>query len=116
MTWEMWFIVSIAGLMMLACLAIVVIVLRLCKGLIESLRPVLIRQLELVDKTTTLAASHDVMAYQGIEAMNAQVVGYDGDNYDPSDEAEARREAERQNLSMEDISAEDQQQLNDIFH
>lgn len=59
------------------------------------MQPVLLRQLELVDKSTTLAASHDVMAYQGIQVMSQPVVGYDGDAYDPSDEAEARREAER---------------------
>lgn len=96
--------------------AIVLVVLRLCKGLIESLKPVLLRQLELVDKTTTLAASHDVMAYQGIQVMTQPVVGYDGDAYDPSDAAEARREAERLGLDPERMSDGDREALDTLFN
>lgn len=77
--------------------------MRLAKETVESLRPVLLEQLRLVDKSTTLAASHDVMAYQGIQVMSQPVVGYDGDTYDPSDAAEARREAERLGLDPEAI-------------
>lgn len=91
---------------LLASVVIVVVVLRLCKGLIDSLRPVLLRQLDLVDKTTTLAAAADVYAYQGIQAMDQRQVGYD-DGYDPSDEAQARAEAERNNEDPELNSAED---------
>lgn len=101
--------------MMLGSVAIVTVVLRACKGVVESLQPVLNRQLDLVDKFTTLAAAHDVMAYQGIQAMSQPVVGYDGDNYDPSDEAEARREAERHNLDPEILSDEEQEQLRSLF-
>ena len=104
-----------AFLTLLMAAVIVVVVIRLCKGLIASLEPVLLRQLELVDKSTTLAASHDVMAYQGIQVMSQPVVGYDGDAYDPSDAAEARREAERSGLDPEGIDDGNREALDALF-
>lgn len=101
--------------MLLVSAVIVLVVLRLSKGLIESLKPVLLRQLELVDKTTTIAASHDVMAYQGIQAVSQPVVGYSGDTYTPSDEAEAKREAERLGFDYEEMSNAEQEQLRDLL-
>ncbi len=101
--------------MMLASIALSWVVLRLCKGLVESLKPVLMRQLDLVDKATALAASHDVMAYQGIQAMDQPVVGYSGDSYDPSDEAEARREAERAGLNYEEINSAEAEELRGLL-
>lgn len=92
-----------------------IVVLKLCKGVIESLKPVLLRQLDLVDKSTALAAAQDVPAYQAIQVMDQRTVGYDGDSYDPSDEAEARREAERRNESYEEMSDGDQEQLRSAF-
>lgn len=68
-----------------------------------------------MDKSTALAAAHDVMAYQGIQAMDQPVVGYDGDTYDPSDEAEARREAERLGLNYEEMTEHEQEQLRGLI-
>ena len=113
-SWLMWLVLSTAGLLILALAVVLVVVLRLCKGVLESLRPVLIRQLELVDKATTLAASRDVAAYQGIQAMQMHPVGYD-DDYDPSDEAEAIREAKRLGIDPEDIGGEDAERLRSLF-
>ena len=101
--------------MMLGSAVLAIFVLRLCKGLIESLRPVLLRQLDLVDKATALASSKDLAVYQGIQAMDKPLVGYDGDTYDPSDEAEARREAERLGLNYEEMSDAQQEQLTALF-
>lgn len=101
--------------MLLVSLLVALLVLRLCKGLVESLRPVMLRQLDIVDKTTALAASKDVQAFQAIQVMDAQRVGYPGDDYDPSDEAEARREAERYGLDPEELSDGDQEALRAAF-
>jgi hypothetical protein len=101
--------------MVLGSVALTIVVLRACKGLVESLSPVLIRQLELVDKATTIAASSDLQAYQGIQAMSQPIVGYDGDTYDPSDEAEAQREAERLGLNFEEMSNAEQEQLRGLL-
>lgn len=101
--------------MLLASVAVAVLVLRLCKGLIESLKPVLLRQLDLVDKMTTIASSHDVMAYQAIQVMDQQATSYD-EPYDPSDEAEARREAERHHEDPEALNAEDDTALRQLFN
>lgn len=91
------------------------LVLRFCKGLINSLREVLLRQLDLVDKSTSIAAAHDLAVYQGIQVMGATgQVGYD-DPYNPSDEAAARREAETLGLDWEDIRAEDNAGLTAAF-
>ena len=50
-----------------------------------------------------------------IQVMDAQRVGYPGDDYDPSDEAEARREAERYGLDPEELSDGDQEALRAAF-
>lgn len=100
---------------MLGSVAVVLIVLRLCKGVLEAQKPVQLEQLRLLDKMTTLAASKDLMAYQGIQAMDQPVVGYDGDTYDPSDEAEAKREAERLGLNYEELTDGQQEQLRGLF-
>jgi|TARA_R100000482_G_scaffold124710_2_gene78550 hypothetical protein len=90
-------------------------VLKVSKEVVESVSPVLLRQLELVDKATTLAASKDVAAYQGIQVMGREPsVGYD-ENYDPSDEAEARREAERHGWDPEELSGEERDALGALF-
>lgn len=83
--------------------------------MIEAQQPVLLRQLDLVDKATALAAAHDVQAYQGIQVMSQPVVGYDGDNYDPSDQAEAEREAERLGLNLEEYSGEEAENLRNLL-
>lgn len=101
--------------MLLGSAAIAILVVRLCKGLIESLAPVMERQLELVDKATTIAASRDLSAYQGIQAMSQPIVGYDDDNYDPSDAAEARREAERQGYDLGVMNEEDAAELRSLL-
>lgn len=93
--------------MLLGSAGIGLLVLRVCKGFLASLQPVLMRQLDLVDKATSLASSKDLAAYQGIMVMDqTSGVQYD-DAYNPSDEAEARREAERNGLTTEDLGAED---------
>ncbi len=95
--------------------ALSAVVLKLCKGLVESLKPVLLRQLELLDKATALAAASDVQAYQGIQVMNTHTVGYDGDAYDPSDAAEAKAEAQRRGEDPEEMTSVEQEALSDIF-
>lgn len=50
--------------------------------------PVHLRQLELIDKMATLAASGDAITYQAVQAMNTHYT----EVYDPSEEAEAKRE------------------------
>lgn len=101
--------------MMLGSMSLTLIVIRACKGLIESLKPVLLRQLDLVDKATAIAAASDVQAYQGIQVMSQPVVGYDGDTYDPSDEAERRREAERLGLDLEEDDAAAREELRNLL-
>lgn len=101
--------------MMLGSVALSLIVLRACKGLIQEISPVLLRQLDLVDKATSIAAASDLQAYQGIQVMSQPVVGYDGDNYDPSYEAERRREAERLGLDLEADDAEAREELRNIL-
>lgn len=113
--WVMWFVILAALLTLLLTGALMLVVLRVCKGLIESLKPVLIRQLELVDKATSIAASKDLAAYQGIAVMSQPVVGYDGDTYDASDEAEWRRETERRKEDPEVLRGEADEELRDLF-
>lgn len=60
------------------------------RNLAENQTPVQLRMLDLVDKMTTLAASQDVAAYQGIQVMQSRVAEYA--EFDPSDEGEAKRE------------------------
>ena len=112
----MWFVISVAFLVLLMAVLLSAVVLRLCKGLVESLQPVLIRQLELLDKATTIAAASDMQAYQGIQVMNGHAaVGYDGDTYDPSDAAEAEREAVRRGENPEELNYAEQEALRDIL-
>lgn len=101
--------------MTLVSLGSLFLVAWVCKGLIKSQEPVLVRQLDLIDKMTTIAASRDVAAYQGLQVMDKQIVGYDGDNYDPSDAAQARREAERDGLDYEELSDGDAEALREAF-
>lgn len=101
--------------MTLGSVALTLIVIRACKGLIQEISPVLLRQLELVDKATTIAASADLQAYQGLQAMSQPIVGYDGDTYDPSYEAERRREAERLGLDLEADDAEAREELRSLI-
>ncbi len=115
MTWQLWFVLSIAGLTLLVSAGAVWLTIRLCKGLLEAQQPVLLRQLELIDKMTTIAAAQDVAAYQAIQVMDQQRVGYPGEDYDPSDEAEARREAIREGLDPEELSDGDQEALRGLF-
>lgn len=101
--------------MTLTSATIVVVVLRLCKGLVESLSPVMLRQLEVVDKATALAAASDVQAFQGIQVMDQAAVGYPGETYDPSDEAQARAEAERDGIDYEEMTRGNNDELYRLF-
>lgn len=67
---------------------------RLSKAAVQAAVPAQLKQLELLDKVTTMLASRDVLSYQGIQAMNPQPDMIGGD-YDPSDEAAFAREHER---------------------
>jgi hypothetical protein len=89
-------------------------ILRFCKGIVAGQQPVLLEQLRLLDKMTTIAASKDLAAYQGITAMDLEVPSYD-DPYDPSDEALAAAEAIRDNRDLEVERAEDQATLSHLF-
>ena len=66
----------------------------------ESLQPVMLRQIELLDKVVAVNSTRDPLAFQAIQSMGAV---YPGDEvvYDPSDEAEAIREAERLGIEPE---------------
>ena len=75
----------------------------------------LLRQLDLVDKATMVAAAQDVAAYQAIQVMDRAMVGYDGEAYDPSDVAEARREALANGEDPEELSDAEQDQLRSFF-
>lgn len=75
----------------------------------------LLRQLDLVDKATTIAAAQDVAAYQAIQVMDNPLVGYDGEAYSPSDAAEARREALANGEDPEELSDAEQEQLRGLF-
>lgn len=113
-TWIAWLLLSLTGLILLGATVLVIVVIRLCKGLVESLQPVLLKQLELVDKSTSIAAAADLAAYQGIQVMDQATPLYD-ERYDPSDEAEARREAERLGLDPEELSDDDNGRLAGLF-
>lgn len=68
---------------------------------------------DLNDKSQTLVAASDPLAFQQIQAMSLPT-GYDGyQDYDPSDEAEAQRISERNpNLAYEgEVNAEDTRAL-----
>ena len=67
-----------------------------------------------VDKAVALAAASDVVAYQGIRAMEAPSL-YSEPAYDPSDAAEIARIREReQQERLSEIGAEDEEQLDDV--
>lgn len=112
---------------MLALMVVVLfLTLRFCKGLIrdltaahqeslEALKEVPLRQLQLVDKATTIAAASDIAGYQGMQVMDQYASGYDEGSFDPSPEAEARREAERMNLDPEDVGGEDDEALSNLL-
>jgi len=70
-------------------------------------------QIELLDKTVTLLAARDPLAYQQIQAMNG-VVQYD-EWHDPSDEAEIRRMRERDGDRGDDLNDYERDVLGEIF-
>lgn len=113
--WLVWLILCSVGLTLAVLVVVLFLVLKTTRELLAAQQPVMIRQLELVDKVTAIAVSKDVMSYQGIQVMNQPSVGYDGDNYDPSDEAAAAREAERYGMSMEEISAREAETLSGLL-
>lgn len=115
MNWLMWVVLCAAGLMTLVSVGSSVLILRLCKGVLDGQRPVMERQLNLIDKLTAIAAAKDLAAYQGIQVMDQQVVGYPGDTYDPSEAAAASREAEANGWDTEEMSDAQQQELRDLF-
>lgn len=88
----LWLLTSIAFLSLTGSGVVIWLCFRLVKNIAETQAPVQLRQLELIDKMATIAVSGDVLAYQGIQAMQARVQEYA--DYDPSDEGEAQREAE----------------------
>lgn len=67
--------------------------IRLSKAAVQAQTPVQLKQIELLDKVTTMLAAKDVLAYQGVQSMHQpDMIGGD---YDPSDEAAYAREHER---------------------
>lgn len=120
MTSLAWLVLSITWFVTVAFLVLLLIlVLRYCKGLIreivEAQKPVLLRQLDLVDKATAIAASSDIAGYQGIQVMDQYASGYDEGSFDPSPEAEARREAERMNQDPEDVGVTENAELDSLL-
>ena len=85
----LWLLICVALLSLLGSGVILWLSYRLVRSSLQAQEPVQLKQLELIDKMTTLVASKDVLAFQGIQAMQAQVNEYAG--YDPSDEGEAQR-------------------------
>ena len=61
-----------------------------------TLRGVQLRQLDILEKSFAQLRAADVWQYQAIQAVNAPSQ-YDETSYDPSEEGEARRIAERDN-------------------
>lgn len=112
--WLIWLVLLTALLMMLGSGAIVWVVLRSWKQQTDSLQPVLLRQLELVDKLSTLASVKDLEAYQGVVGIDRAVKDYD-DPYNPSDEALAQAEAARDGYSLEVMRGEDEDALRGLF-
>lgn len=97
--------------MLLASAAMLWQSFRLAKASVQAQAPVQLRQLELLDKVTTMLASKDVLSYQGIQAMQP---GQAVEVYDPSDEAAAERERE---LHGEDwvTADDDDRELSNAF-
>ena len=85
--------------------------IRLSKATVQAQQPVQLRQIELLDKVTTMLAAKDVLSFQGIQAMAVQTVESD---YDPSDEAAFAREQDR--YGKEWVNDEDDDRaLSDAF-
>lgn len=79
-------------------------------------RTVELRQLDVIEKAFAQLRASDPWQYQAIQAV-AQPALYDG-VYDPSEEAEAQRIAERSNTKdelKETLDAEDAAILDDLF-
>lgn len=82
----------------------------------ETLKSVQLRQLDILEKSFAQLRASDPWQYQSIQAV-AQPHLYDTE-YDPSEEAEARRIAERNNTQEEleeTLHAEESAALDDIF-
>lgn len=92
-------------LVLLISAAILWFAIKLIRDQAREQAPVQLRQIELIDKVTTMLASKDVMAFQGIQAMSMSSHPA-FESYDPSDEAEARREAERHGTELDDGSGD----------
>lgn len=104
-TFAVWLLLSIAFLVLLVSSFLLWAALRLSKAAVETQAPVQIKQIELLDKVTTMLASKDVLAFQGIQAMSAQQVD---STYDPSDEAAFAREQERYGKDWVSDEADDE--------
>lgn len=108
--WMLWLLTCIASLTLLISLLLSLLAFRLSKAAAATSQPVLLRQLELLDKVTTMVATKDVLAYQGVQAMQTRAAEYA--EFDPSDEGQARREQELYDREMTD---EDDAALYDAF-
>ena len=81
-----------------------------------TFREVQLKQLDVIEKSFAQLRASDPWQYQSIQAMAAPGV-YDTE-YDPSEEAEARRIAERSNTKEEleeSLNAEERSVLDDLF-
>lgn len=82
----------------------------------STLKSVLLRQLDLNEKAFAQLRASDPWQYQAIQSMT-QTALYDTE-YDPSEEADARRIAERNNTKEEleeTLNAEESAALDDLF-
>lgn len=89
---------------------------RLLSEQAELSKAVELRQLDIIDKSFAQLRASNAWEYQAILSMNPPT-GYDV-AYDPSEEAEAQRIAERNNTKEEleeTLSAEESAVLDDIF-
>lgn len=91
--------------MLLVSATMLWLALRVGKASIEAQQPVQLKQLELLDKVTTMLASKGVLEYQGIQAMAVQ--SSEG-TWDPSDAAAALRERDKNGQDwVDDEDADD---------
>ena len=82
----------------------------------DTYRAVILRQADTIEKAFAQLRAADPWQYQSIQAMNQPGL-YDA-VYDPSEEAEAKRIAERNNTQEEleeTLNAEESAALDDIF-
>lgn len=82
----------------------------------STLKDVMLRQIDLNEKAFAQLRSSDPWQYQAIQSMT-QTALYDTE-YDPSEEADARRIAERNNTKEEleeTLNAEESAALDDLF-